>query len=519
MNAAPPRPAKTTAPPNIALNRPAGASSACYGCTGNPVPTKAVDGLTTTAWVASGPSFPQWLVVDLGAITTLSTVTQAFANKDTWSFKIEGSNDNVGVQDAGWTVLVDHTTGVTGQTFTDNVTGAFRYVRVYITAAGANWASSSEFAITGTKLVQPRNLVPPPVAASTGNYLVGAQMCNLWSNTVMWGSIKQKLPTLHPLLGYYDEAYDVATDWQINMAVSHGISFFQSCWYREIGNAGHSPLMATYDQFTNSIANSAQYRSKIQWSILWVNDKSLVAEGASSEADFLTNVAPFWIANYFSRPNYLKIENKPVVSIYNPPNFISDLGGIASATDAISQFRKLCVQAGFAGVLILADNHQNTTLTNAAAAAVGFDDVFAYHIPTFTGLMPSTSPTGTQILSEQQTTWTNWQKFSKLPSLVSASMGWNGAPWGEGTVYWRLAPSDFTALLQNAKAAMAQRTGLASQVLMLDNWNEFGEGHYISPTTEYGYQYLDAITNVFSPSAHPPDLTPDTSKVPQIALP
>jgi hypothetical protein len=47
---------------------------------------------------------------------------------------------------------------------------------------------------------------------------------------------------------------------------------------------------------------------------------------------------------------------------------------------------------------------------------------------------------------------------------------------------------------------MQQRTGddLASRMLLIDCWNEFGEGHYVLPTREYGFGYLDAIKKVFA---------------------
>ena len=47
-------------------------------------------------------------------------------------------------------------------------------------------------------------------------------------------------------------------------------------------------------------------------------------------------------------------------------------------------------------------------------------------------------------------------------------------------------------------------------MLILDNWNEWGEGHYLLPYTEYGFGYLDAIRKVFTdaPAEHT-DLIPE----------
>jgi hypothetical protein len=39
---------------------------------------------------------------------------------------------------------------------------------------------------------------------------------------------------------------------------------------------------------------------------------------------------------------------------------------------------------------------------------------------------------------------------------------------------------------------------LGSKILLLDNWNEWSEGHYIAPHREYGFGYLDAVREVFS---------------------
>jgi hypothetical protein len=33
----------------------------------------------------------------------------------------------------------------------------------------------------------------------------------------------------------------------------------------------------------------------------------------------------------------------------------------------------------------------------------------------------------------------------------------------------------------------------AKRIFMIDNWNEWDEGHYVSPSVEYGFRYLQAI--------------------------
>jgi hypothetical protein len=44
---------------------------------------------------------------------------------------------------------------------------------------------------------------------------------------------------------------------------------------------------------------------------------------------------------------------------------------------------------------------------------------------------------------------------------------------------------------------------LGSKIILLDNWNEFGEGHYIAPHRQYGFGYLDAVRKVFTDAPEP----------------
>lgn len=255
----------------------------------------------------------------------------------------------------------------------------------------------------------------------------------------------------------------------------------------------------------------------MKWTIDW-DDNTINGSYVTSVADFEDNLVPYWINNYFVKPNYYKIDNKPVMTIFDPEEFKTEVGGLSNAAAAIRYFRQAAVNAGFKGLILITMNNSTTTQNNSDAKAEGFDYISSYNIPTFTELITSNCPTGTQILGEQQTAWSNWVRNSEVPSIVSGSMGWNSAPWAEGGTFWRLTPTEYTTLLQEAQTAMSSRTGVPSQMILLDNWNEFGEGHYIAPTAQYGYGYLDAISSIFSPGSNPADLTPNISEIPQIAV-
>ena len=49
---------------------------------------------------------------------------------------------------------------------------------------------------------------------------------------------------------------------------------------------------------------------------------------------------------------------------------------------------------------------------------------------------------------------------------------------------------------------------LGRRMLMIDNWNEYGEGHFIQPAAMAGFGYLDALRKVFTDGGTQEDVAP-----------
>ena len=108
--------------------------------------SKAKDKNGETYWNAGRSSAPQWLKVDLGGLYTLSKIDQSFDKLNTWKFKIEAS-----INDENWATLVDFSGGASGQHFSNDVNGTFRYVKLTVLSSASNFAASSqEFSVFGT---------------------------------------------------------------------------------------------------------------------------------------------------------------------------------------------------------------------------------------------------------------------------------------------------------------------------------------------------------------------------------
>ena len=123
---------------NMALNKTAASST---NLSGYPA-SYAVDG-TSNCWYASSSSMPQWLNVDLGNTYQITNVGNIFPNSASWKYRID-----VSIDDTNWTTIVDNTgIAVSGTAFANNVNAYGRYVRLYVTDGGGNWASCIELTV------------------------------------------------------------------------------------------------------------------------------------------------------------------------------------------------------------------------------------------------------------------------------------------------------------------------------------------------------------------------------------
>lgn len=119
---------------------------------------RGVDGNTGTRW-ASARTDAQWLQVDLGRTTTLSSIGLRWEVAYAKAYKLQSSTDG-----KTWTTLASTTAG-TGGTTSTKVTGTGRYVRMLGVKRGTGHGYSLwEFQVYGTAVATP---TPTPTATAT----------------------------------------------------------------------------------------------------------------------------------------------------------------------------------------------------------------------------------------------------------------------------------------------------------------------------------------------------------------
>ena len=361
--------------------------------------------------------------------------------------------------------------------------------------------------------LQKTGYVPQPLPAKS-NYISLMHYCALWKEGTHFGWKRiEPWPGRRPAIGWYDEGTPEVADWHIKYALEHGINGFIYCWYRahmepkiehRLGHAIHDGLF------------HAKYRDQFKFCIMWENG---CAPGVKDADDLLQNVLPFWIENYFTHPSYLKLENKPVLFIWQPRRLIPQLGGPEGTRAAFDAMRQRCREAGFAGLRIIACMDGPEEKLGQQIAESGWDAVTGY------GLRPrgvqdvGIDPDGiayrshADVLSRYKETWeARDASTGNIPDIPNVVMGWDVRPWGRARRGGYIADpqaDNFAAACRDAKAIVDAKPAdrWDKKLVVFDNWTEFGEGHYLEPTSSLGFSFLNALKEVFCTSWAPETVT------------
>jgi len=345
--------------------------------------------------------------------------------------------------------------------------------------------------------------VPEPQPAET-DYIGLMHYCALWKEGTHYGwKLIEPYPGLRPAIGWYDEGTPEVADWHIKYALEHGVNAFIYCWYRahfepeiehRLGHAIHDGLLR------------AKYRDKFKFCIMWENG---CAKGIKDVDDLMDNVLPFWIENYFTHPSYLKLDNMPLLFVWQPRKLIPQLGGPAGTGKAFEAMRLRCQEAGFAGLRIIACMDGPEDALGKQIEESDWDAVTGY------GLRPNgvkdagVDPDGipfrdhADVLSRYKETWEKRDACTGVvPDIPNVVMGWDTRPWGRARRGGYIADpkaENFEAACRDAKALVDAKPAdrWDSKLVVFDNWTEFGEGHYIEPTSGLGFSFLNAIKRVF----------------------
>lgn len=329
-----------------------------------------------------------------------------------------------------------------------------------------------------------------------------------------------------PLWGYEDESNPVVAARKIDAALAAGINVFFFDWYWYEGK----PFLeaALNDGFLKA-PNSERMKFCLMWANhgvnhTWDNTKAVKAKtppflNARISLDEFKKISKRIVEMYFKRKNYYKLDNKPLFCIFDWKNFINGVGGTEKAKEGISYLDKLCKDAGFDGVHVqlnqVAIEPKLPPIPNNPKPSFSefckFLNVSSATHYNWRMIVPikgsGYAPIGTDGCEDMD--YKKWgdESMSKLdyiqdrlgvPYFPVVTMGWDCNPRFPDGAYRAIAsnnnPNDFERYLRIAKNWAEKNS---RRLIIINAWNEYVEGAYLEPDSEFGYGFLNATARVF----------------------
>lgn len=330
--------------------------------------------------------------------------------------------------------------------------------------------------------------VAPPKAAK--DMLVGAYYFPGWNKPEKWNCIAANKEVEHPLLGYYREGDPEAAEWHIKWALEHGVSFFAFDFYT--ANGSQMLETALDEGFLR-----AKSMGKFKFCLNWCNH----APESTMTAEQLDKFGDLVIKKYLTHPSYLRIEGKPVVIFLVGHAFIRNLG-LDGAKQAFGRFEQKAKEAGLPGLYLAFCEDAMGPNEVQGCKSIGVSAFCRYNYPyAGTGVNGPTKHAefSYQHLSEEgEKMWKEWQGITGGESWPTVMPGWDRRPWTKDTdvVITGSTPELFAQSLSKARNYVSK-----DRVVLIEAWNEWGEGSVLEPSVERGFGYLDAVRKVFRPKA------------------
>jgi len=323
-----------------------------------------------------------------------------------------------------------------------------------------------------------------------------------------------------PLWGYTDEKDPKVMEQKIQAASDYGVDCFIFDWY-----------MYEDGPFLNRCIDEgflkAKNVGKIKFALMWANHdwveihpykrgtpQKLLYPGKVSAKRF-EEIGDLLITQYFTNPNYWKIDGKVYFSVYDIQKFIEGFGSIDATKAAMGRLNKKAVAAGLKGI------HWNMVAWGQPILPVekikanfadlmkqlGFDSATSY-VWIHHATLPDRQTDYNNVFDQYLKHWDKAKTEYPIPYFPNVTMGWDSSPrcdssseWGNyGYPFMNIignnTPENFRKALQVTKGKMLDDPS-GPRVLTINCWNEWTEGSYLEPDTKNKFGYLEAVKSVF----------------------
>ena len=201
---------------------------------------------------------------------------------------------------------------------------------------------------------------------------------------------------------------------------------------------------------------------------------------------------------YFNKPNYLRVDGRPVFMIYDIDQLLA-FGGFDAVKSSLKAMRSRAAKHGFGGLYLVAVYSRVSASYVQVCRDLGFDAFSAY---TYVGTRyppirwdSLNIPYETCVANCVENIYPFLSRIGREQGIVywpTTFPGWDDRPRAgvaKAFVTEGNTPARFGQMLRGALGFVAP----ATPIVMVEAWNEWGEGACIEPDQQYGFGYLDEI--------------------------
>lgn len=319
-----------------------------------------------------------------------------------------------------------------------------------------------------------------------------------------------------PLSVLYDEADQKVIDTQIQWMIDHGIDYVMIDWFFDTTthSSSSSTLVPALDHWINGFMAS-EVVGKPKFMVMWA---------ASTNASYLTNAGfanaiSHFAQNYFTHPDYLFIDGKPAVGFLDIQTSFANVSpsGIDGIQSLFVQAKSDVSTLGFDGLYVVAGCSSSAEYWQGKVNHAAFDAVFPLNpgqrCKVGDGAFSTKSATTyLDILYRSygapDNGFESWSQAWLESSAVQASgkrvfahvsAGFDSTPWSSLTrLHGEPSQEEFALFLRTAKDFIEANPDETGGWLIIQSWNEWGEGSVCHPTKRDGFAKLETIKKVLS---------------------
>lgn len=319
-----------------------------------------------------------------------------------------------------------------------------------------------------------------------------------------WTSVKRAVPLykghVQPKVplnnNYYDLSKVETIQWQAELAKKYGLNGFvyYHYWYE-----GRHLLEKPCEILVKHPEINIEYCfcwANHSWTRAWdgKDHEILIAQTYGGKEEWKKHLN--YLLPFFEDPRYIKIDNKPVLFIYKPRD-------LDDAEERIEYWNSELIKRGFAGIYIV-----EYISTFNPEPSIPFSQAVYEDEPNFSCRFEISNINKLKRVICKKLKITDYQDYDKLWELtlkksrtydgrkivLGGMPQWDNSPrrGKNSRVIRGSSPAKFEKYFY--QLLTSKRTD-DSGIIVLNAWNEWGEGAILEPTEQDGYGYLEAIKN------------------------